>query len=360
MPVQIDAAELLMKYQFLILSLFFGMGCGSDSTESEPTCPEEERYNPILDQCEPARIMPTSPDLGVEEDASADSNNGSNDMDSDAAIDETPTDMGPDLPDNLTCLTDLDGDGHYAMECGGDDCDDIDRFRNPSQAEICDELDNNCDDVVNGGIDCTFFAHSDTQLYRIDPFLFVATPLGAVPGLFDIDTHPDGTLYGLTSTRLHTYDEQNGTWNAFPGELGVNLNNPNGMAIDEDGTAYVTGGNTLYTVNLTNGTASAVGSGNYSSSGDAVITKQGVLYMTSSRILNTDTLVLVDGLDGSGMLIGPTGHGEIWGLTAAWGRMFGMTSRGELIEINSGTGASTLRHTFNNISFYGAASTPNR
>jgi len=349
-----------MKYKLLILSLLFSMSCGSDTNESEPNCSADERYNPIIDACEPARIVPGNPDMGPEGDANVDPNNPQMDMDEDATIEETPVDMGPDLPDGLTCLIDLDGDGHYAIECGGDDCDDTDRFRNPSQAEICDELDNNCDGVVNGGIDCTFFAHSNTQLYRIDPFLFTATPQGSVPGLFDIDTHPDGTLYGLTSSRLYTYNEQTGAWNPFPNELGVNLGTANGMAIDEDGTAYVTGGNTLYTVNLTTGTATSVGSGNYNSSGDTVITKQGVLYMTSTRILNTDTLVLVDGLDGSGMLIGATNHREIWGLTAAWGRMFGLTASGELIEINSGTGASTLRHTFNGISFYGAASTPNR
>ena len=33
---------------------------------------------------------------------------------------------------------DADGDGHEALACGGDDCDDADAERNPSAAEVCD------------------------------------------------------------------------------------------------------------------------------------------------------------------------------------------------------------------------------
>ena len=344
---------------FVVVLLTIQMlGCGSDEAGAGPECGLDERYNPILDACEPARtLMNNTDDMG--EDVSGEVDMGENPEPDMSETDMAEEDSGPDLPDGLTCLTDLDGDGHYAMECGGDDCDDTNRSRSPSATELCDRIDNDCNDEINDGIDCTFYAHSNTTLYRIDPFKFTTQELGSVPGLFDIDTHPDGTLYGLTSSQLYTYDPQSGMWTAFPNELGVNLGTANGMAIDEDGTAYVTGGNTLYTVDLTNGSATAVGSGNYNSSGDTVITKQGVLYMTSSRTLNTDTLVLVEGSDGSGDLVGATNHRGIWGLTAAWGDVYGLTEDGELIAIDSQTGASTLLHQFG-ISFYGAASTPNR
>lgn len=351
-----------MKYYVLLLSLL-AVACGSDADSGPPTCEVDERYNPILGRCEPSRIDtnndPDPTDDAGDTDAEVEPED---DMGEDSPPDMTDPeeDMGPDLPEGLTCLTDLDGDGHYAIACGGDDCDDTNPARNPSQVELCDAIDNNCNMLLNDGIECSFYAHSDTQLYRVDPFKLTATPLGSVPGLFDIDTHPDGTLYGLTSTYLYTYVPQTGAWTQFPNSLGDNLGAANGMAIDVDGTAFVTGNNTLYTVNLTTGRATSVGSGNYSSSGDTVITKQGVLYMTSTRFTGSDTLVLVDGLNGSGQLIGPTNHRGIWGLTAAWGKMYGLTSNGELIEINSGSGQSTLVHTFNGISFYGAASTPDR
>jgi hypothetical protein len=33
---------------------------------------------------------------------------------------------------------DADGDGHRAMNCGGDDCDDADANRFPGRTEVCD------------------------------------------------------------------------------------------------------------------------------------------------------------------------------------------------------------------------------
>ena len=52
---------------------------------------------------------------------------------------------------------DADGDGHLAIECGGDDCDDSDGERFPGNTEICDDQDHDCDDRTlagpNGDVD---------------------------------------------------------------------------------------------------------------------------------------------------------------------------------------------------------------
>ena len=335
---------------WLILMTFLA-ACGSDETGT-PTCPAGEIYNPIAGVCEPARMQNPTPDASLP-DMTVGADMSSADAGADVEVDAS---VEPDV----TCQKDADQDGHIAMECGGDDCDDNNGARSPSRPEICDEIDNNCNDIVNDGITCEFYAHSDTKLYRLDPFKKTLVEVADLPGLFDIDTHPDGTLYGLSPEYLYRFNAQTNAWSNLPQGLGADVGNANGMAIDSEGTVYITSDNKLYGADLTTGVAQFKGNmgGFYQSSGDCVVTKQDVLYMTSSHT-PTDSLVFVDGLNAQTTQVGVTGVDSIWGLTAAWGRLWGVTSEGDLVEINQNTGAATRVHTFA-ASFYGAASTPDR
>ena len=57
-----------------------------------------------------------------------------------------------------TCTTDCsksgdaDGDGHDAISCGGDDCNDGALAAYPKGVELCDGLDNDCNTVVDDGL----------------------------------------------------------------------------------------------------------------------------------------------------------------------------------------------------------------
>jgi hypothetical protein len=51
---------------------------------------------------------------------------------------------------------DVDEDGLYATE---GDCDDEDAFTYPDAEEVCDEVDNNCDGMIDENLDCDDFAN---------------------------------------------------------------------------------------------------------------------------------------------------------------------------------------------------------
>ncbi|MCZ7685214.1 MAG: MopE-related protein [Sandaracinaceae bacterium] len=57
---------------------------------------------------------------------------------------------------------DADGDGHDAIECGGDDCDDADASRSPGAVEVCDSgHDEDCDPLTVGDRDADGDGHVD-------------------------------------------------------------------------------------------------------------------------------------------------------------------------------------------------------
>lgn len=88
--------------------------------------------------------------------------------------------------------------------------------------------------------------------------------------------------------------------------------------------------------------------------------KENTLFMTSKHDPAQDHLIVIDRFTGAGTQIDPIGFPRVFGLTAAWGQLYGTTVNGELISIDRQTGAGTLLHRFANKRWYGTASTPAR
>ncbi len=354
------------------LAMTLSTACSSDATGASGAskCNDNQLYDQVNDTCAPRGGLSASDTGDATLDAASD-------------VPTTPADTGVDTADvessdvqtadvetdAVDPACDKDHDGALAESCGGYDCDDNDPSRSPYNPEFCDNIDNNCSGTVNDNVTCAFYAHSGNDLYEIDPFAKTATKLsgsfvaldGSSIELLDIDTHPDGTLFGISRDGLYHFDTWSNRW-IRQGDFGIDVGDPNGLAIDSTGTAFVTSQDKVYTVDVHTGHATLIGStGSFYSSGDCVVNKRDTLFMTSkSQDSTEDTLVQVSRQDGHGTAIGKIGFKNVFGLTAAWGTLYGLTLNGELISINQQTGEATLVHKFNGISFFGAASTPNR
>lgn len=328
------------------------VACGADEDGNGPDRDTDGR-TPTRDSG--GRDIPTA-DVGVEA--------GGPDTSADAGADVS-TDVAPDAQSDVptTDACDQDNDGHRDIACeGGDDCNDNDRGVSPSAAERCDFVDNNCNGALNDGVDCSFYAHTEDELYEVDPFKGTARYIIDVPGLFDFDTDTDGILWGIAPSALYRLDPLNPDQRDWQRTNSGSWPTVNGFAIDASGRGLATGGNNLYEIDLNTGSSSRVGSfgGFYESSGDCVTDKSDTLYMSSKHREDQDVLVRVDGRTGETTEVGPIGFRGVYGLTSAWGILFGLTSNGELIEIDIATGQGTLLHTFAGKRWYGAASTPDR
>ncbi len=328
-------------------------GGGEPEVEGPEDCVAGEIYNTVLKRCVTSNLDAGREDASGGEDASGEDTSGEDASGGeDASVEE-------DVFVDDGC--DEDRDGARSIACGGADCDDRDFRRSPDRAESCDSIDNNCDGQVNEGISCTFFAHSGDTLYTIDPFKRVAEAVGEVPGLQDIDTHPDGTLYGVTREELYRFDGARRRW-TMVGTFPARIEDANGLAIDSAGVGYVTSGDSLYEVDLGTARTQLIGvvGETFYSSGDCVVNKRDSLFMTSKAEDQPDTLVLVNRMTGEGVELGSVGFSRVFGLTAGWDALYGLTSEGQLITLDSRTGQGTLVHTFEGLRWYGAASTPAR
>ena len=89
-------------------------------------------------------------------------------------------------------LTDVDGDGHDALEEGGEDCDDEDVATHPGASEYCDGIDNDCDGLVDADDTCVVDA---VAAYRDD----------------------DGDGYGVSEGAMSVCEIASG-WTSVPGD----------------------------------------------------------------------------------------------------------------------------------------------
>jgi outer membrane protein assembly factor BamB len=214
-------------------------------------------------------------------------------------------------------------------------------------------------------VDLPIYANTARELYRIDPEGWKVTRIGAfdtADRITDLAVARDGTLYGLSFTALYRVDKLTAkvTWLATPGG-----DQNNALTALPDGTLLVSDDSgQLARVNPTTGAVTPAGKLDQGlrTSGDLVTLADGTVLGIGSTDPSSESerelLFRLDPATAHAEIIGPVGFGPIWSLAYANGRAIGLTSSGQVIQIDPHTGHGAVLAK-RDLEFWGAAVSPN-
>jgi len=196
--------------------------------------------------------------------------------------------------------------------------------------------------------DIVDYAATGNQLGTIDLQTGVFTPIGTLNGIAGSDTEdlarlPEGLLYGSSANSELALIDPVALTTSLVGACG---NNIYGLAFRQDGILFGCSGDALYQINPNTGTATLVGAmGVNSSIFDIKFGGGGNLYLVeSSNLVENSTLYLVNTSTGQALQIGQNGAigFGVWALDFGNGTLFGFTSGGQIVSINTTTGVGTF------------------
>lgn len=213
------------------------------------------------------------------------------------------------------------------------------------------------------------YAHSSTQLYRVDPDTLVVSIVGSFgwpsgsDTMTDIAIDKDGNMVGISFSKVYAIDKDTAacTYLADLTEMFNGLSYVPGVGPDPNLPERLIGAansGTVYEINPTTGQATVAGSygGLLGSSGDIVSVRGLGTFATVTDLSGTDKLASIDPTTFRATIIGDTGFGSIWGL-GFWGnKVFGFTDTRKFILIDVTTGQGTEVEP-SSINWWGAAVT---
>jgi hypothetical protein len=180
------------------------------------------------------------------------------------------------------------------------------------------------------------------QLGTIDLQTGAFTQIGTVNGIAgsvteDLARLPRGLLYGSNANSELFLIDPVALTTSLVGTCG---NTIFGLAFRQDGTLFGCSDNTLYQINPNTGAATLVGAmGVNSTYYDIKFDSGGHLYLVENS-----TLYLVNTSTGQALQIGQSGAigFNVWALDFGNGTLFGFTSGGQIVSINTTTGVGTF------------------
>ncbi len=229
--------------------------------------------------------------------------------------------------------------------------------------------------VVDGQVatNVVIYAHSPTELFRIDPQTFELTVMGtfSVPDrMTDLAVTPDGTIYTISYTMGTSTLWQVEASSARCTRVVDITNSPNavGMTFLPDNTLLVADKDgQVFRVDPRAGTATKIGEYGMmmSTAGDLVAVADGTMFGMSDKkpggatAAMSNILLRVNSGTGVGTPIGTgIGYGKVFGLAFVRGKVYAFTDAGEIVEIDHMTGTGRLVRTHAGKQFWGAGVTP--
>ncbi len=186
---------------------------------------------------------------------------------------------------------------------------------------------------------------SNTSLYTIDPTDETISYIGNVGIGYVTDLEFYGNdLYAITFNSFIQIDPETGQGNII-GDFNFGYGDMNSLAISPDGTPYAASlDGTLISINRRTGEGSYIGNfgANIFSSGDMAFNEDRILYASVGRSSYfNDWLATINLNTGTATLIGDIGYDDVWGLAFKDGQLYGVSDDGELLQINTTTGAGS-------------------
>ena len=190
----------------------------------------------------------------------------------------------------------------------------------------------------------TLYASAGSDLWLIDASTGTATYIGPI-GFQGTDIAFSGiNLYGVDFSNFLSINPTTGSGTVI-GPTGYS--DINALAIGLDGVTYAAGGSGEF-LNIENSTGegSLIGSGsfgpNMGSSGDLAYRKDNVMFASITRTGYTDSwLAVVNMVNGTATPIGDIGYPDVFGLSFKDDVLYGVTAEGNILRINTSTGAGT-------------------
>ena len=201
------------------------------------------------------------------------------------------------------------------------------------------------------------YAHTSSELYKVDPDTLAITRVGAFnfntgnDSITDIAIDKANTMIGISFGSVYRIDPTTATGTRLSNGLAGNFNGLSfvpATQIGQTGDDVLVGtrnsDGAVFRVDPTTGATTQIGNmGNYASSGDLVSVAQLGTLQTADNGLGADRLVNLAPSSFTATTVGTDiGFSDIWGVAFWKDKLFGFTNGGEFITIDPNTGVGTL------------------